>query len=271
MNYPNVAIRDRAVHFFGNSAFDQWERMPDVGDSHRKWGSRFRKLFYTWSDDITTGKFADWIEIDNCYKTGGWLFTCDLYLAPDGDVHMLWHENPIHAGLRRERFPDIKRVWNLKYAVLRRGEVVARRTLLSGGEDSSPEIPGRARFQVTPDGRLFVFHYVQGNDAAGQALSENRLMELLPDGTNTPPVTVPMKHPMAVFFTATPRAGCAPSTTLDLLGIVMLRKTSCCSCQASRLSGSAVTTWALGAVSRRGDQVCGRWIVLGLSAKRSCP
>jgi hypothetical protein len=93
-----------------------------------------------------------------------------------------------------------------------------RRTLVSGGEQDSTEIPGRARIQVAPDGRLFVFYYVHGRSAAGEPLSENRIMELLPGGTSTPPVTVAMKHPLTVFFTATPRAGCAPSTTLDLLG-----------------------------------------------------
>ena len=68
------------------------------------------------------------IEIDNCYTTGGWLFSCDLHVAAGGDVHMLWHENPIHPGLRNERFPDIKRIWALKYAVVRRGEVILRRS-----------------------------------------------------------------------------------------------------------------------------------------------
>ena len=218
VNYPNVALKDRAVHFLGNAAYDQWERMPDVGDLKRQWGPRFRKLYYIWSDDITTGEFSDWIEIDHCWETGGWLFSCDLHVAADGDVHMLWHENPIHLTLRNQQFPDIERIWALKYAVVRRGQVVSRRTLLSGGEVGSTEIPGRARFHVTPDGRLFVICYVHGTDATGRRVSENRLMELLPDGSNTPPVRLAMEHPLTVFFTATPRAGCAPSRTLDLLG-----------------------------------------------------
>ena len=218
VNYPTVALKDQSVHFLGNSAFDQWERMPDVGDLKRQWGPRFRKLYYTWSDDITTGRFSDWIEIDHCYSTGGWLFSCDLYLADDGDVHMLWHENPIHLTLRNERFPDIERIWALKYAVVRRGQVIQRRTLLAGGEVGSTEIPGRGRFHVTPDGRLFVICYVHGTDVTGTPVSENRLIELLPDGTGTPPIKLDMEHPLTVFFTATMRAGCAPSATIDLLG-----------------------------------------------------
>ncbi len=219
VNYPNVALKDRAVHFLGNSAFDQWERMPDVGDLKRQWGPRFRKLYYTWSDDITTGRFSEWIEIDNCYSTGGWLFSCDLHLADDGDVHVLWHENPIHLTLRNERFPDIERIWALKYAVVRRGQVVRRRTLLAGGEVGSTEIPGRGRFHVTPDGRLFVICYVHGTDVTGARVAENRLIELLPDGTSTSPITLDMEHPLTTFFTATVRAGCAPSPTIDLLGM----------------------------------------------------
>lgn len=219
VNYPCVALKDRAVHFLGNSAYDQWERMPDVGDLQRKWGPRFRKLYYTWSDDLTRGSFADWIEIDNCFTTGGWLFSCDLHIAADGDVHMLWHENPIHLRLRDERFPDIERIWALKYAVVRRGQVILRRTLVSGGERGSPEIPGRGRFQVTPDGRLFVFYYVHGRDEAGEPVSQNRLIPLQPDGSHSPPITLAIQHPLTVFFTNTPRAGCQPSTTLDLLGV----------------------------------------------------
>jgi hypothetical protein len=52
-----------------------------------------------------SGEFSDWVEIDNCYTTGGWLFSCDLHVAADGDVHMLWHENPIHPGCATNGFP----------------------------------------------------------------------------------------------------------------------------------------------------------------------
>jgi len=218
VNYPNVVLKDRAVHFCGNSAFDQWERMPDVGDSHRKWGPRFRRMYYTWTPDVTTEEFRDWVEIANCWTSGGWLFTADLWVAADGAVHVLWNEYPIHKGLRDQRFPDIKRTQALKYAVVRQGKVVLRRTLLIGGEGASSEMPGRARFQVTPEGRLLVFYYVSGTDSAGRPLSENRLMELLPDGSQTEPVSVPLKHPLTRFFTAGPRGGSPPSKTIDLLG-----------------------------------------------------
>ena len=69
-----------------------------------------------------------------------------------------------------------------------------------------------------PDGRLLAFYYVQGTDAAGKAVSENRVMELRPDGTSGPQIRVPLKQPFQDCFTATVRAGSLPSTILDVLG-----------------------------------------------------
>ena len=78
----------------------------------------------------------------------------------------------------------------------------------------------RTRFHVLPDGRLLVLYYVSGKDAAGKALAENRLIEIRDDGTLGPAVRVPLQTPMASFFTATPRAGCAPAAVIDLFGDV---------------------------------------------------
>ena len=68
------------------------------------------------------------------------------------------------------------------------------------------------------DGRLFAFYYVHGRDAAGKAVSEDRLMELRSDGTSGPEIRVPLKHSLREYFTATVRAGSPPSHVLDLLG-----------------------------------------------------
>jgi hypothetical protein len=54
------------------------------------------------------------------------------------------------------------------------------------GTVDAVEIPGRGRFHVMPDGRRLAFYYVRGQDAAGKAVSENRLVELRPDGTSGP-------------------------------------------------------------------------------------
>jgi hypothetical protein len=63
-----------------------------------------------------------------------------------------------------------------------------------------------------------VFYYVSGTDASGKPVSENRVMEILTDGSSTLPVRVPLEHPIPSFFTATHRGGSPPSNTLDILG-----------------------------------------------------
>ena len=54
-------------------------------------------------------------------------------------VHIVWAEFPIHPKLRQEYFPDIKRTQSLKYAMLRDGKILLRRTLVEGGEGAGNE------------------------------------------------------------------------------------------------------------------------------------
>jgi hypothetical protein len=219
--YPNVALRGRAVYFCGVSdivePYRQWREYKRrlTGNT---WDYDFRRLFYTWTDDISSGKCEPWLEIASRDKTCGWISPGDLWVAPEGTVHILWTERAIDERLRQEFFPDQKQSHTLQYAKVRAGKVVSRRTLLKAEEDGAGEIPGRGRFQVTPDGRLLVFYYVHGKDASGKAVSENRLMELRPDGTIGPQVRVPLKHPLSDYFTATVRAGSPPSVVLEVLG-----------------------------------------------------
>ncbi|MFH1267524.1 MAG: hypothetical protein ABIK89_17515, partial [Planctomycetota bacterium] len=208
--YPNVMLKDRAVHFSGVSdivePYDKW-RAYKQKITGRGWDYDFRRLFYAWTPDVATAEFHEWVEIASRDKTCGWIFPCDLWADDDGNAHILWSERALDTRLREEFFPDEKQSHALNYAVVREGEVVRRHTLLLAEEGGANEIAGAARFQVTPEGRLFVFYYVSGTDAAGNGVSENRLMELLAEGTPGPAVTVPMKHPMSSYFTATIRAG----------------------------------------------------------------
>ena len=187
--YPDVAIRGRAVHFCGVSDIEEpyakW-RDYKLKLTGQKWDYDFRRLFYTWTDDITTGKFHPWVEIASRDKTCGWIDPGDLWLAPDGSVHILWKERAIDERLRKEFFPGEKQSYSLQYAVLRAGKVISQRTLLRAEEGQRCVVPGRGRFHVMPDGRLLAFYYVQGRDAAGKAVSENRVMELRPGWDQRP-------------------------------------------------------------------------------------
>jgi len=219
--YPDVALKNRAVHFCGVSdivePYPEW-RAFKKRLTGRDWDYDFRRLFYTWTPDITRDKFRDWVEIASRDKTCGWLSPGDLWVAPDGAAHLVWTERALDERLRQKFFPEARQSHALNYAVVREGRVVLRRTLLVAQEGRSNEIPSAPRFQVTPDNRLFVIFYVQGTRSDGKAVSENRVLEMLPDGEPGPAVPIPFKHPLTSFFTATVRGGSPPARTLDLLG-----------------------------------------------------
>lgn len=219
--YPNVALRNRAVHFCGvgdiiepNRAWRDYKKQL----TGREWDYDFRRLYYTWTDDITTGRFHDWTEIASRESTCGWITPGDLWIGPDGTVHLLWTERALDERLREKFFPTARQSHALNYARVRQGKVIERRTLALATEGGSQEVPGRGRFQVTPDQRLFVFFYVSGKDREGRGISENRLLELRADGSVGEPVRVLLQKPFTEFFTATSRGGSAPSFVLDLLG-----------------------------------------------------
>lgn len=220
--YPNVALRDRAVHFCGVSdivePYDAW-RSYKKELTGRDWDYDFRRLFYTWCDDIQTGEFHDWIEIASRDKTAGWIMPGDLWVAPDGDVHILWTERAIDTRLREKFFPEARQSQSLNYAVLRDGQVVLRRALVQAEEGEPALVASAARFHALPDGRLLVVYYVSGRTDSGSRVSENRLLQVLPaTDIPGPQVTVPLDLPFTSFFTATPRSGSLPSPVVDLLG-----------------------------------------------------
>ncbi|MCF7975168.1 MAG: hypothetical protein K9N55_15245 [Phycisphaerae bacterium] len=219
--YPNVALKDRAVHFCGVSDIvepnETW-RAYKKELTGREWDYDFRRLFYTWTNDITSEPFQPWVEIASREKTCGWVSPGDLWLAPDGHVHILWTERALDERLRERFFPEARQSHSLNWAVIREGKVLSRRVLLVAEEGRSNERPGRAQFHVTPDQRLFVFYYVNGSDERGRPISENRLLEIQADGTTGIPVRVPLKKPFTNFFTATVRAGSPASDKLEVLG-----------------------------------------------------
>jgi hypothetical protein len=219
--YPDVMLRKRAVYFCGVSdimePYEKW-RLFKKQLTGQNWDYDFRRLFYTWTEDIIEGKFRDWLEIASRDKTCGWISPGDLWVQPDGTVHIVWTERAIDERLRDRFFPTERQSHALNYAMVRDGKIALRRTLLLAEEGKSNEIPSSARFHVTPEGRLFVFYYVTGSDATGKPLSENRMMELRPDGASGTTVTVALRYPLSSCFTATVRGGSPPSTTLDLLG-----------------------------------------------------
>ena len=219
--YPTVALKDRKVYFCGVSdivePYPQWREYKSELTG-RDWDYDFRRLFFTWSDDVTAGRFHDWVEITSRDKTCGWMMPCDLWIGADGAVHLLWTERAIEEQLREKFFPGEKQSQALMYAVVRDGKVEQKRPLIIVVEGEKGPVVGDGRFHVTADGRLLVWYYLSGTGPDGEWVSENRLLEVRPDGTQGEPVKVPLKHPIKNAFTATWRAGCAPSDVLDVYG-----------------------------------------------------
>ena len=220
--YPNVALKNRAVHFCGVSdivePYPEW-RAYKKQLTGNEWDYDFRRLFYTWTPDITREKFRAWVEIASRDKTCGWISPGDLWLAPDGAVHIVWPERALDERLRAKFFPEARQSHAVNYAVVREGKVVARRTLISTEETKAPEgTPGAPRFQIAPGNRLFVSFYVRGVNSSGKTFSENRLLEIRSGGEPAKSVRIPFKHPFTAYFTATVRGGSPPSSILEFLG-----------------------------------------------------
>jgi hypothetical protein len=219
--YPNVAIKNRAVYFCGVSdvvePYQSWREFKKQLTG-REWDYDFRRLFFTWTPDISQQPFAEWVEIASRDKTCGWISPGDLYVAPNGDVHLLWSERAIDERLRSKFFPEAKQSQTLNHAVVRKGRITRRQTLEVSTEDKPGIVGAEARFQVTQEKRLFVVYYASGIDSAGKQVSENRVAELLSDDSFSPGVHLPLQKPFTSFFTATVRAGSPPSRTLEMLG-----------------------------------------------------
>ena len=214
--YPAVALKNRTVHFFGVSDIQEpnpaW-RMYKKELTGRDWDYDFRRLFYTSAADISKGPFGDWIEVSSRDETGGWLWPCDLWVEPSGEVQLLWTERAIDERLRAKFFPSARQSHALKLARVKDGKVGLRRTLMESKEGENQPAASAARFHVAPDGRLFVFMHVGG------PTSRNRLVEVGVEGPLAEGIAIPFSSAFTSWFTATPRAGTKPSEYLDVLGV----------------------------------------------------
>jgi hypothetical protein len=219
--YPNVALQNRAAYFCGVSDIIEpnpaW-RAYKKELTGREWDYDFRRLFFTWSPNLARENFRPWIEIASRESTCGGISPGDLWVAPDQAIHLIWTERALDERLRERFFPEARQTHQLNYAIVRDGQVVLRRTLMEAREGESREIPAAPRFHITPSNRLFVICYVSGTAPDGHSVSENRLFELRKGGEPGVMEILPFQQPFHTFFTATPRAGSAPSEFLDLLG-----------------------------------------------------
>jgi len=221
--YPEVALVNGACHILAvgdiMEPVEEWRKWKFEKSGGRHWDYVFRRLFYVATPNIATRQFAEPLEIENVDKTAGHITNLDLWVDRDGAAHVLYQKQSVQGSALRAKFlPGVPITTSLEHCVVRDNPVVSRQTLAIGGEGAGTETPSYARFHVTDDGRLFVFYSCNGKDAKGNELDENRLMEILPDGTHSKPMKVELKYPFTTFMTATVRSGSRPSKILDVLG-----------------------------------------------------
>ena len=219
--YPEVALVNRAVHLLGISDIVEpvkaWRQFKQELTG-KGWDYDFRRLFYTWTPDVTAAPFAPWVEIASREKTCGWINNLDLNVSPQGWVDLLWLEKSLDVRLRERFFPGESLTITLNYGRVKDGQVCSCLTLLEWAEGTTGEVPVWGRFHRTGDGRLFVFYACRTEKDRGEKNLENRLIEILPEAACGKEATVGLTEPLGSFMTATPRAGNLASELLDLYG-----------------------------------------------------
>ncbi len=219
--YPQTALRNRSGHIMAIGDIveptPEWQAYKKE-KTGRDWDYVFRRLFYSWSPDVSKQDFAEPIEIENVDPTAGYIRNLDMWLAKDGSAYLLYTVSPVQNDLMRDRFfPDMKLQTSLVCTVVKEGEIIKKLTITKGGEGLTTPQPHYARFHATPDGRLFVVMFVTDTTPDGKSIQENRIQQILPKKGKA--IRIPLKDPFRSFFTATERGGSLPSNILDLYGI----------------------------------------------------
>ncbi|NKB70443.1 MAG: hypothetical protein GKR89_25520 [Candidatus Latescibacteria bacterium] len=207
--YPQVGLRERAGHILAIGDIvepvEAW-RQCKFEHSGRPWDYVFRRLFYTWTADITSTDFAAPVEVDEAEETAGHILNADLWIGPDGRAHLLYIKRLIAAPVIRDRFfPGMRLDTSLEYAVVDNGAVVERRSLWRHREGDSGAAPQEGRFHADGDGRLWV------------VCSGGGANYLLP-AAGGQGIQLPLAQPFTRFFTNTERGGSAPSDIIDMYG-----------------------------------------------------
>lgn len=219
--YPNVALKDRAAWVFARSGatepIDEWyEYKAQFGGKNV---SR-RRLALSWTPDITREPLSDWVDLVNVMETGGEVWNCDLYVAPDGDVHLLWFEISVQPQLRDPFFPDTPILRFLKHGILRGGELVSVTTLVEGGEGYEGR-PHWGRFHIGADGRMYLLYTWWVYPSSEGAGNHTMIAEILPDGSLSEATEIPLACPLgARFMVASPRGGTQPSDVIDVVDTI---------------------------------------------------
>jgi hypothetical protein len=218
--YPQVGLHNGAAHVLAVGdvvePVAEWKKWKFEASGGRQWDYVFRRLFYVSNPQVGRRPFGDIVEVANVDKTAGHITNLDLWLAPNGDVHLLYLVRNVTSRAMRDRFfPGVPLTSSLEHATVRAGQVAARRTVFAGEEDAGAELPVWARFHSTPKGKLYVLASTR-SQAEGKPVWGMRLFAAGAGAVSG--VRVDLRHPFANFMTATERGGSRPSNFIDVIG-----------------------------------------------------
>ena len=220
--YPQVALRNGAAHVMAIGDIvepvEEWQKLK-YEKLNRKWDYVFRRLFYTYTNDITSTGFCTPIEIDTVEQTCGHISNLDLYVDETGAAHLLYLKRPHQYEFIRDKyFPGQSMTAHLEYVVVKNGRVVSSKTLVETPQGPTGIEPSFGRFHISKAGDLYVIVAGAGIEN-GQRLFGNYIGRVGTDGHKSEFVRLELEHPFRSFFTNTPRGGSAPSNVIDLFGI----------------------------------------------------
>ena len=220
--YPQVGLRDRAaaVMAIGDivEPVEEWRKLK-FEKLKRQWDYVFRRLFYTYTEDIRKSDFSAPIEIDTVEKTAGHISNLDLYIDEEGATHLLYLKRPHQYSFIRDKyFPGQPMTVHLEYVVVKGGKVISKKTLAESPQGSNGLEPSYGRFHISSDGALWVIAAGTFIDGTERTYG-NFIGRVLPNQSNLEFVRIELKHPFGSFFTNTPRGGSEPSDFIDLFGI----------------------------------------------------
>ncbi len=221
--YPQVALQNKMAVVV--SVSDIFEPNLDWRAYKREilkkdWDYDFRQLFFTYTPDITQTDFSAPLTIASVDETAGHIRNMDLWIAENGDVHVLYIIRNIWRNCIKDKyFPDTPITVSLKHCIINNGKVRRRRTLFECSEIIGEKeflwkgiLINYAAFHVTALGELFVIMHLKSRELSGNyifRLSESISPELQ---------KIELVFPIEAFFLASPRLGTVPSDTIDLFG-----------------------------------------------------
>jgi hypothetical protein len=219
--YPQVALRDGSAHVMAIGDIvepvEEWRKLK-YEKLKSDWDYVFRRLFYTYTDNIRTAGFCAPIEIDTVEKTCGHIRNLDLYIDETGAAHLLYTKQPHQYDFIRDKyFPGEAMTVSLEHVIVKDGKVLSRRTLAERPAGQAGFEPSFGRFHIDSKGRLYVI--AAGTSVEkGQRTYGNFLARITNSKDKPKFECIELKHPFGNFFTNTPRGGSQPSDIIDIFG-----------------------------------------------------